>query len=263
VRLSPARRFVVEVLHHARRVPSLPDHRPCDVAEALAARRAARPAPSWTAIFMKAYGLVSLEHPELRRAYVPLPYPHLYEHPSSECGFLVEREWQGEQVVLGAKVRRPEDKPLAAIDAYLRHLKAAPVPSVNYFRKVLRVGRMPWPLRRLTLFHSLYLSGYRRAKRLGTFTMSSLGSLGAHQGHPLTPLTTYFTFGPVSPAGAVELRVVYDHRVLDARCAARVLAAVERTVNTRLADEMRSLGRSAAGCRVAGSAPFPARGHAG
>ena len=41
---------------------------------------------------MRAYGLVGREHPSLRRAYLPYPWPHLYEHPQTECAFLIERD---------------------------------------------------------------------------------------------------------------------------------------------------------------------------
>src|SRR5262249_53516063 len=156
-----------------------------------AARREALPAPSWTAVFLKAYGLVSQRHPELRRALIPWPYPHLYEHPCSEGVVPVGRAWQGETVVLGAKFHAPERTTLAALDDHLRRYREAPVESIAYFRQILRVGRLPALLRRFTLWHSLYLSGFKRARRLGTFTLSSLGNFGVEQFHPRTPLTSY------------------------------------------------------------------------
>src|SRR4051812_40347023 len=94
--LSPARKFVVEVLHHARQVPSLPVTRTVDLARVAAARAAALQPVSWHAIFLRAYGLVGKLHPELRTAYVPRPWPHLYEHHHTICTVPVEREWQGE-----------------------------------------------------------------------------------------------------------------------------------------------------------------------
>jgi hypothetical protein len=238
MRLSPARKVVLEMMHHARKVPSLPIARKCDLSAVAAARREATVPPSWTAIMMRAYGLVARDYPELRRALIPWPWTHLYQHPCSECAILVERVWQGETVILGAKLRAPEDQPLAEIDAYLRHLQAAPVLEVNYFRQLLRVGRLPWLLRRFTFWQSLYLSGFTRAKRFGTFMISSLGNLGAEQLHPLTPLTTYFTFGRITDDGEAELRIIYDHRVLDARCVARVLGDLERILNDRLVREL-------------------------
>src|SRR5438309_3674132 len=81
--LSPARRMVLELLHHARKVPSLPLAKTINVSKLADAR--SNGAASWTAIFMRAYGITAQMHPELRRAIIPWPWTHLYEHPHSEC----------------------------------------------------------------------------------------------------------------------------------------------------------------------------------
>jgi hypothetical protein len=240
------RRLVAELMHHARKVPSLPLAKTCRLEAVVAARAQASPSPSWTAIFMKAYGLVSQEIPELRRAWIPFPFPRIYEHPISECGVLMEREVQGEPVVLGVKIRGPETRALAEIDEHLRTFREAPVEKVSAFRQLLRLARLPWPLRRWFLWRVLSLSGYRRARRMGTFIISSLGNYGVEQMHPLTALTTYFTFGPISPAGEVTLKVIYDHRVMDGRAVARVLVRLEEVLNGAVLDELRGLARKAA-----------------
>src|SRR5262245_59061670 len=103
--LSPARRLVVELLHHAKKVPSLPLKKQLNIARLLAARSACSARPSWIGMFLKAYSIVAREQPELRRCYVPWPRPHFYEHPTSECAVLIERDWDGEKAVLGAKLR--------------------------------------------------------------------------------------------------------------------------------------------------------------
>lgn len=244
--LSPARKMVLELLHHAHKVPSLPLARSLDVSLLAGARNDQPNRPSWIAIFMKAYGLVSLRHPALRRAYIPWLRPHLYEHPQSECTLPIERTWQGEQVIFGGKIRAPEQFTLEQIDARLRHFKEAPVLDVNYFRQILRIGRLPLVLRRFTFWQTLYLSGYKRAKRFGTFMMSSLGSLGVEQFHPLTPLTTYFTFGPISDEGQVTAKIIYDHRVLDGRTVARCLQDLEHILNAELLLELGRPARVAA-----------------
>lgn len=236
--LSPARQMVVELLHHAQRVPSLPLSQDVNVAPLAELRALASPRPSWTAIFMKAYGLVARRHPQLRQAYIRLPWPHLYEHPHSECAVLIEREWRGESVVLGAKLRAPEEAPLAQLDGHLRRYREAPIDSIGYFRQVLRVGGLPGPLRRFVFWHSLHGSGARRAKHWGTFMLSSLGMLGVEQHHPLTPLTTYFTFGPIDAHGNVTLKIVYDHRVMDGRTVARCLNELDQILRTEILAEV-------------------------
>jgi hypothetical protein len=246
LKVSPARRLVLELLHHARKVPSLPLAKTFDLADLAAARGEASSPPSWVAIFMRAYGLSAENHPELRRAFIRWPLPHFYEHPHSECAVLIEREHHTEQIVLGAKIRAPERLTLAAIDAELRHFKEAPLWEVNYFRQLLRIARLPALIRRFLFWHSLDWSGYKRAKRFGTFMISSLGSQGVEQFHPLTPLTTYLTFGPVSPAGAVTVKIIYDHRVMDGRAVARCLNDLEQVLRGPMLAELRGLRRAAA-----------------
>ena len=235
--LSPARKMVMEVLHHGRQVPTLPLSKVMRVG-ALAAARKAGAFVSWTAIFMKAYSLVALRHPELRRAYIRYPWPHLYEHSISECAILLERELDGENIVLGAKVRGPDRHPLADLDDTLRGYRNDPIQSVTHFRQWLRVGRLPGVLRRLLFWTSLHLSGWKRAKRFGTFAISSLGNLGVEQHHPIAPLTTYLTFGPISPAGEVNVKIIYDHRVMDGRTVARCLNDLEEMLNTTILEEL-------------------------
>lgn len=244
--LSAGRKLVIEMLEHARRVPSIPVARSMNVAATARARIQAAPAPSWTAIFLRAYGLVCQRHHELRRALIPWPWQHLYEHPFSVGGVVVERDYQGEPALLAAKIRCPENMPLPDIDHQLNRFKDKPVQEISEFRQLLRLARLPRFLLRFTFWHSLYLSGQTRAKRFGTFLVSSYGNLGAEQLHPLSPLTTLLTFGPIDAQGDVVVKLVYDHRVLDGRYVARALAELERTLNGEIVTELSGLNRQAA-----------------
>jgi hypothetical protein len=243
---SAARRLTAEFLRHAQKVPSLPVARALDVAALMAPREQARPGVTWLAVFLRAYALAALEHPALRRAWIPLPWPRLYEHPSTTAAVLVERELDGEPIVLAARIRRPEDTDLATIAAHLRRFKGAPPHEVSEFRQALRLGAMPWPFRRFVFWNTLYLSGATRAKRLGTCMVSSMGQYGARQIHPITPLTTYLSVGPVGADGRVEARIIYDHRVTDDAPIARALRTLEDVLHQRLLPELRALARTAA-----------------
>ncbi len=235
--LSPARKMVMEILHHGRQVPSLPLSTVINVG-ALAAARKAGAFVSWTAIFMKAYSLTAQRHAELRRAYIPLPWPHLYEHAISECAILMERELDGESIVLGGKVRSPDLQTLPELDAALRRYRETPIHQVGHFRQWLRLGRLPALLRRFIFWTTLYISGWKRAKRFGTFIISSLGNLGVEQHHPVAPFTTYLTFGPISASGEVNVKIIYDHRVMDGRTVARCLNSLEEMLNTQILQEL-------------------------
>lgn len=241
--ISAARNFVLELMHHAKQVPSLPLARDTDVRDLIDLRRKAD--VSWTAVFMKAYSIVGRETPEIRRSYIRWPFPHFYEHPINECALLIEREHEGESAVLAARFRGPEDGSLRDLDDAIQRYRSTPVRQVSAFRQMLRVGRFPAFLRRFFMWQTINTSGYSKSKRLGTFAISSLGSLGVEQIHPLCPLTTYLTYGPISDEGIVNVKVIYDHRVMDGRTVARVLVELERVLQNEIREELEQLAIAA------------------
>jgi hypothetical protein len=239
--LSPPRRFICDLLRHARRVPTVPVERRMNIAEAAASRREALYRPSWCTVFTKAYALVAAARPQLRRAYLPFPWPHLYEHPHSVASVAVERLWGGEDAVLFAHLRAPEKQSLLKLDRALRRYKEAPIDGVGLFRRIVRLTRLPWPLRPLAWWTLLNTSGYRRARQFGTFGVSVYSSLGCESLHPLSPLTTTLNYGVIGQRGGVTVRMTYDHRILDGATVARALAELEEILNGPIAAELAGL----------------------
>lgn len=240
--LSPARRLVGDLLHFARQVPSVPVQRRMSLADVVGARQqAAWPRPSWVVVFLKAYAQVAADRPELRRAYLTFPRPHLYEHPLTVASVAVERLLGEEEAVLFAQVRQPETRPLRELDAELRRLKEQPVEAIGAFRRALRLSRLPGPLRRLVWWIGLNVWGAKRAHYLGTFGISVYAGLGAASLHPLSPLTTTLNYGVFEPDGTVDVRLIYDHRVLDGATVARALQEMETILHTDILTELRAL----------------------
>lgn len=239
VPIGVGRRLVNEFLRQSRRVPLVTLRREFHIPALVAARGETRQRLSWIALFAKAYALASKRHAHLRRNYVTFPWTRIYEHPHSECIVLVERDWHGEEIVLGAKIRAPEDAPLAEIDGHVRRFRIEPVLSISPFRQMLRIARYPALLRRFIFWSSVNWSGYKRCKRFGTFLISSLGNYGSELLAPHVPLTGYLTFGAISAHGHVAVTLAFDHRVMDGRHAARALEDIERIMNTTLLMEMR------------------------
>src|SRR5437016_2720276 len=89
--LSAPRRFICDLLHFARKVPTVPVQRRMNIAPLMAARAQAKARPSWCALFTKGYAAVAAARPELRRAYLSFPWPHLYEHSISVASIGIER----------------------------------------------------------------------------------------------------------------------------------------------------------------------------
>jgi len=237
--LSPARRLICDLMHFARKVPTVPVERRMHLAAVAAARRQAEPRPSWCAIFTKALAFVAAARPELRRAYMTFPWPHLYEHSESVASIAFERQLDDADVVLFAPLRCPESRGLKEIDAWLKRCKEAPLEGVPAFRRGLAVSRLPLPLRRFVWWFGLNVWGRKRAHYLGTFGVSVYGGLGAASLHPLSPLTSVLNYGVIDGDGNVDVRLVYDHRVLDGATVARALEDMERVLKWEILAELR------------------------
>ncbi|MDB5306336.1 MAG: hypothetical protein JWO38_538 [Gemmataceae bacterium] len=237
--LSRPRRIICDLMHFSAGVPTVPVQRRMALAPVVAARAESADRPPWTAVFTKAFALVAAEFPDLRRAYCKFPWPHLYEYPASVAQITIEREYAGEQAVFGVKVKDPARLPVTEIGAQLREATTVPVESSKSFRRTLRIAGWPRPLRRLMWWVALNV-GRQRANYFGTFGVSVYSALGAESLHPLSPLTCTLNYGPISADGGVDVRVVYDHRVMDGATVARALARLEEVLNGTIRDELAS-----------------------
>jgi hypothetical protein len=236
--LTAPRRLIGDLLHFARLVPSIPVQRRMNLADLRKARARMPQKVSWCTLFTSAYARVAAAVPELRRAYLSFPRPRLYEHPFSIASVAVERHYQGQGAVLFGHLHRPEEQTLAELDGRLRRLKEAPVESNGVFRRALRVSRLPRFLRRALWWYALNVSGTLRARHLGTFGVSVYSGLGAESLHPLSPLTTTLHYGVIRPRGGVDVRIVYDHRVLDGATVARALVHLEAVLHEQILCEI-------------------------
>ena len=236
--LTGPRRFVNDLVHFARRIPSVPVSRTMNVARLVDPRRAHPSKPSWVTLFMKAYALVAVENPPLRRAILTWPWLRLYEHPQNLCSLAVERMSEGEEGVFVGLFRAPEAQSLGQIQKSVNSYKSDPIDSIGYFRQAMRVSRVPTAVRRFLWWAMLSISGVKRAKRFGTFGLTTYGSLGAESLHPISPLTTTLTFGPIDANGTVCVKIIYDHRVLDGAYIARRLGDLEAALHGPVLDEL-------------------------
>ena len=71
IKLSIPRRIVIDFMYLAAGLPSIAAQRRLILRGVVEAREASHPdRPTWTAVFAKAFALVAVEIPELRRVYV-------------------------------------------------------------------------------------------------------------------------------------------------------------------------------------------------
>jgi hypothetical protein len=78
-----------------------------------------------------------------------------------------------------------------------------------------------------------------RSHHFGTFGLSTYSSLGAESLHPISPVTTTLTYGPIGRDGGVNVRLIYDHRVLDGATVARALGGLEAALTGPVLVELR------------------------
>jgi pyruvate/2-oxoglutarate dehydrogenase complex dihydrolipoamide acyltransferase (E2) component len=237
--ITGPRRFIIDLVHFARQVPSTPVARTVNVSALIGPRSEHAAKPSWAVLFMKAYALVGANHPPLRRSLLQFPWPRLYEHPWMNCALAIERSYLGEPGVFVGVFRAPEQQSIAQLQEALTWYKQQPLEQVGLYRQTLRVSRAPRPVRRLLWWSTLNVSGQKRAKRFGTFGLTSYGALGAESLHPISPLTTTLTFGPISATGDVVIKLIYDHRVLDGAYIARRLRDIEAVLGTEILADLR------------------------
>jgi hypothetical protein len=245
VPISLPRKWARDIMHFGLKSHSAGGNTIINIAPAVAARRAHSPAISHLALLVKALALVSQRRSELRLAYMPLPWSHFYLHPNAVASVVVEREWRGEKAIFVDQVQRPEEKSLAEIDREVRGMKQRPVESVGGFRRMIRITRLPLPIRRL-MWHLAYsCSGRMRAKYLGTFSINSIVARRTEFMQSVTPITLSVIYGVVEPNGDMPLQFLVDHRVIDGMATRRVALDLQSVLNNEIVMELRQ-GSSAA-----------------
>jgi len=236
--LSIPRRVMCDLMAFAKDVPTVPVQRRMNVSSVVAARARLASGPGYCAIFTKAFAITAQRFSELRRAYISLPRPRLYEHPISIASVAIERQYEGENCVFWCHLRQPDQQSLHNLQALLRQAKDEPLQNSAFCRRVLKLGRLPRPIRRLAWWLGLNFSGKKRAHYFGTFGISVYSGLGAESLHPISPLSTTMNYGPIDKDGFVSVRFVYDHRVMDGATVARALACMEDVLNHEIVAEL-------------------------
>jgi hypothetical protein len=241
VSYSPARRLVGDVMHFSKKVPLVMLERRMQLGELMRARAAVADRPSWFAVFAKAYGMVTARRPELRRSYMSLPWPRLFEHARNVAMVPIERRLGDEDVVLYVPLAEPETQSIAELNACIRQHKNEPLANISFFRTQIWTSYLPQPMRRLLWWLGFNLLGRVRAYFYGTFGLTSVGAFGVDAVTIQSPLTTTVTYGAFDAAGNVTVRLCFDHRVMDGAIPARALAELDQVLNGEILNELRSM----------------------
>jgi len=219
-------------------MPIVTFERRMDLSPLLAARKRVPRPPAWAVLFAKAFAIVAARRPELRRTYLPLPWPHLWESDESVASVAIERDFEGEPAVFFGMLWAPDKRPLSELAVKLDEWKTKPVWEVYRFRRLLRFSKLPLPLRRFLWWYATSWLGSVKARNFGTYGVSLTGPAGATATNLICPLTTSLNCGIIQADGTVDVRLHFDHRVMDGMPAARALEELEQVLRTEMAAEI-------------------------
>ncbi len=240
VPFSLSRRWIGDMLHFAQKVPLVAGEGPIRV-RAMEQTRKAIPKPaSWNSLLIKAIGMASMKIPELRRAYLPCPWPRLYEAPYSVASLIFDRMFQGEHATFMAPMLHPERLTLEKIQNKVKAWQDDPIEAHGVLRRLVRNARQPRPIRRLMWNIGLYWNGFFRARNFGTFAVNTVGALRGRMLQFQTPITVVCYYGRVSKEGVMDLQFAFDHRVFDGITIARARSEMESVLNNELLAEVQT-----------------------
>jgi hypothetical protein len=237
------------VLHYHRKVPTCAHDRRMNLSCIDVLRQKAPQRISWAVLFIKAFALMASRHPPMRQAWFRWPWAHLYQHPHSVAMVATHREYRGEAWLFWSRFREPERKSLAQLQADMDRYLGEPVEKI--FKQYLQLSALPTFARRLIWWWNLNISGQARARRTGTFFLSTLAGFGAEIQHPPAFLTANLTYGPMDQQGFSRVTIAYDHRLMDGRLVAQCLADLEATLNGPIAAELEDMAKARNGNRDA------------
>ena len=249
MRVPVRRRLSCDLLWFNRSVPLCGHDRVIQLRELAQARSKLSCRISWPALFIRAFGLVARQYPELRQTWYRWPVSHLYQHPVNVAAVTVHRNWNGDPWLFWGQIREPESLTLSEIQRQLDRFRDGLVPVT--FRLQIQLARLPILLRRLIWWWNLNVSTSGRAKRFGTFFLSTLAGRGVEIQIPPSIHTGCLTYGPLNKDGESRVTLAYDHRVMDGVCVAEVLELLDTVLREQMPAELQQSAAVAAADQAA------------
>lgn len=238
-RIPRSRALCGDVLYFAKKIPTCAHDKLIDLSSLQEIRKSLPQRISWSMLFIKAYSIVASRRPELQQSYIRWPIPHIYQHDQNVAMVAVHREFDDEPWLLWGRFLNPESTPLVHMQENLERFQTGPFRET--FTQQWQLSLFPTFLRRLFWFCNLNFAGKKRAKRLGTFGLSTLASKGVEIQEPPAHLTSCLTYGPFDEQGRSRVTIAYDHRLMDGTAIADALNDLEETLQGVIADELREL----------------------
>lgn len=241
--IAKSRAIVRDILHFGSKIPLCAHERQIELASIDELRRGCGSRISWPVIFLKAYAQIAERRPLLRRWYVRWPLPHVFQHHENDAKLVMRREYQGDDWLFWARFQRPEKSSLEQLQAKLDKYQSEPVEDL--FRQQLRLAKLPVLVRRMLWWYTLNLAGQKRAKRIGTYSLTTVAGQGALIPQPPSLLTSTISYGPIDEHGRATVALTYDHRLMDGHHVADILSELETALHTTITEELAALASRA------------------
>ena len=239
------RETVLDIIRVSQSVPSFPLVRTMQLGELSRVRNACSIRIAWSTLFARAYGIVCEQMQELRELFVRYPTKQLYRHPNTVASLSVHRKDDaGNERLIWGRLNNPESTPIIILQQQLDSFSNAPIAEV--YREGLMLERRSTLVRQFLWWWIINWSGRKRAKHIGTFSISSLAGHGALNLHHPLITTSSLAFGPIGTNGECEVVLICDHRTLDGVLGARALKTLESILSCQMVEELLSLVPSAA-----------------
>jgi hypothetical protein len=239
--LSLGRRVLCDYTHFSQRSNTAATERLMRLADVVAARREARPRPSWGAIMTKAFALAARRHPPMRQAYFSFPWGHIGEYESQIASVVIARRVGDEDVIFLAPLIAPENQSLLALDGHLRRYMDEPVENFRNFRDAILLARMPKVIRRFFWWLALNVLPRRRARHFGTFGLTTMSPFGAKTLEVPSLWSAFLHYGTITETGEVPVGVAFDHRVMDGAVVGYTLLEMEQVLHHNIVAELRAM----------------------
>ncbi len=189
-----------------------------------------------TAILLKAIAIAQRDHPFSRS--ILLPFGRIATLENIAGGFTVERLVEGKPAVFFGTIDSPDTKSLEQIAFELKQFTSGKIDEHPQLSRQMKFSAMPWLLRKVVFFLSMFSAEIRLHAMKASFGLSSLGKYGVKAITGPCVCTSTFAVGTIEERPVVKkqtvvirkmmtLSLLFDHRCMDGAVAARFLADVK------------------------------------
>ncbi|MFI0723436.1 2-oxo acid dehydrogenase subunit E2 [Streptomyces sp. NPDC021224] len=187
-------------------------------------------------------GRVMVRHPQANVAVGGGVLPKVAASPGAHGKITLDRTWSGQRVVLSAVLPDLDRSDLDEIQDKLEHYRDSDPERLPQYAGLPLLHKLPRPIAQAAFRRAVRPLG-KRAQRMGTFSVTSLGHRAVDGFHSVggTPVTLgvgriadrpVVRGGELAVAPVMRLSLAFDHRVIDGAEAADILTETKEDLES-------------------------------